>query len=555
MLEINSQKYKIIEKIGKGTFGNVYKLEKNNKFYALKKISIKDLDQEEIDKIKQEAKILSDLDNENIIKYYGCKEEDDYFNIVMEYGGKSNLYNFIQSYRQKNENIEEYKIKDIILQICIAIKVIHENKIIHRDLKPENILINEDNKIKITDFGVSKKLSTIESKTNSQVGTQHYMALEIEKGEKYNNKVDIYSLGCIIYELFNLEEYYMDKILNKQIKINTDIYNPKWKDLIDIMVKNDYNERPTIEEVYNKIEDMESRIVLTMKINKEDIDKKVYFLDGIDYTDENNIVHNHDNLEEMNELNTILYIGDIKYKFKKYFIPKKEGLYTIKIQLNFLIRNCSYMFACCENIESIDLSHFDTQKTTNMSYMFYCCSNLKNINLNSLNTKNVEDINHMFYFCYNLKDINLSSFDTSKVVYMNHIFSNCHQLEIIDLSSFKTENLVNMECMFYTCKAVKNINISSFILSKVINMKELFAGCEKLESIDLSSLDINELEDINSLDTKSIFDTGNPQIEIKMKKNFYYKVIKDNPDYISNNSIKNTKIVDNYFLSNICILF
>ena len=555
MLEINSQKYKIIEKIGKGTFGNVYKLEKNNKFYALKKISIKDLDQEEIDKIKQEAKILSDLDNENIIKYYGCKEEDDYFNIVMEYGGKSNLYNFIQSYRQKNENIEEYKIKDIILQICIAIKVIHENKIIHRDLKPENILINEDNKIKITDFGVSKKLSTIESKTGSQVGTQHYMALEIEKGEKYNNKVDIYALGCIIYELFNLEEYYMDKILNKQIKINTDIYNPKWKDLIDIMVKNDYNERPTIEEVYNKIEDMESRIVLTMKINKEDIDKKVYFLDGIDYTDENNIVHNHDNLEEMNELNTILYIGDIEYKFKKYFIPKKEGLYTIKIQLNFLIRNCSYMFACCENIESIDLSHFDTQKTTNMSYMFYCCSNLKNINLNSLNTKNVEDINHMFYFCYNLKDINLSSFDTSKVVYMNHIFSNCHQLEIIDLSSFKTENLVNMECMFYTCKAVKNINISSFILSKVINMKELFAGCEKLESIDLSSLDINELEDINSLDTKSIFDTGNPQIEIKMKKNFYYKVIKDNPDYISNNSIKNTKIVDNYFLSNICILF
>ena len=73
----------------------------------MKKISIKDLDQEEIDKIKQEAKILSDLDNENIIKYYGCKEEDDYFNIVMEYGGKSNLYNFIQSYRQKNENIEE----------------------------------------------------------------------------------------------------------------------------------------------------------------------------------------------------------------------------------------------------------------------------------------------------------------------------------------------------------------------------------------------------------------------------------------------------------------
>ena len=96
--------------------------------------------------------------------------------------------------------IIEFIIYYIILDICSGIKEIHNKNLIHRDLKPENIFISKDYKIKIGDFGISKQLiGTIHA--HSQVGTSYYMAPEIIKGKKYENKIDIRALGCIIYEL------------------------------------------------------------------------------------------------------------------------------------------------------------------------------------------------------------------------------------------------------------------------------------------------------------------------------------------------------------------
>ena len=134
------------------------------------------------------------------------------------------------------------------------------------------------------------------------------------------------------------------------------------KNLINSLLKKDYKERPFIEEVYTIAKGnniiLDNEILLTININKNDLGKQIYFL------------HNTDNLREMNEENRELYINDFKYKFKKYFIPEKEGLYTIKIILNFNIKICSCMFKGCRKLESIDLSLFDTQNTINMSQMF-----------------------------------------------------------------------------------------------------------------------------------------------------------------------------------------
>ena len=99
---------------------------------------------------------------------------------------------------------------------------------------------------------VSKILTTTQNYTKTQVGKHHYFASEIENGEEYNNKVDIYSLGCIIYELFTLKEYY--NVKNENATIDTDIYNQKWQNLIDLILQNDYTKRPSIEEIYNYIE-------------------------------------------------------------------------------------------------------------------------------------------------------------------------------------------------------------------------------------------------------------------------------------------------------------
>ena len=141
---INSVEYKKIKEIGQGAYGKVYKLEKNNKYYALKKIPTTDLNKEEIEKYRQEAINLSSFNNENIVKYYDSSTEDGHFNILMEYAGKYNLSNLIQNYKKEKKNIDEYIIKKIILQICSGLKVIHKAKLIHRDLKPQNIFIDEN---------------------------------------------------------------------------------------------------------------------------------------------------------------------------------------------------------------------------------------------------------------------------------------------------------------------------------------------------------------------------------------------------------------------------
>ena len=96
-------------------------------------------------------------------------------------------------------------------------------------------------KIKFGDFGEFKILPITQNFTISQVGKHHYYAPEIENGEKYNNKVDIYALVCIMYELFTLNGFY--DVKNKNETINIDIYNPKYQNLINLLLQDDYNKR------------------------------------------------------------------------------------------------------------------------------------------------------------------------------------------------------------------------------------------------------------------------------------------------------------------------
>ena len=178
----------------------------------------------------------------------------------MEYGGDLDLKKYIKQYKDDNQYINEKIIKDIITQICIGLKEIHENKLIHRDLTPDNIFINDDNKIKIGDFGISKILELNQNYVITKLGKHHYFAYVIEKGEKYNNKIDIYALGCIIYELFTLNEYYIDtKIEDMAGKINEDLYDSKWQDLIDLLIKKDYHERPNTQEIYEYIKKLSNK--------------------------------------------------------------------------------------------------------------------------------------------------------------------------------------------------------------------------------------------------------------------------------------------------------
>ena len=173
--------YKIIEKIGEGGFGDVYLIEKEKEIYALKKSKVK-LDKDKMNQLNNLIDIVKKINNVHIIRYYSSFLENEHFCVLMEYAGNKNLKHFIENYKKKNELIEERIIKFIIIQICKGLIDIHKNKLIHRDLTPDNIFINENNGIKIGDFGISKILSTNTKYTKNIIGKYHYFAPEMELG-------------------------------------------------------------------------------------------------------------------------------------------------------------------------------------------------------------------------------------------------------------------------------------------------------------------------------------------------------------------------------------
>ena len=259
----------MIRELGRGACGTVYLVEKNSKYYALKKILIKALSKEDLGKCKNEIEILSSFDNEFIVKYHTYFIQEDFLYILMEYGGDKNLKLFIEEKKKIHKYIDENIIKNIIIQICLGLKEIHEKKVMHRDLTPDNIFINENYQIKIGDFGISKKLKTNVEYTNAINGKFKYFAPELVKGIKNNHKIDIYAFGCIIYELFTLNEYYIDTVIDKKKgKIDLKIYNKKWQELIESLLNADHHKRPEAKDIImNEKYFKKSEIQNMLKIN------------------------------------------------------------------------------------------------------------------------------------------------------------------------------------------------------------------------------------------------------------------------------------------------
>ena len=406
----------------------------------------------------------------------------------------------------------------------------NKHLLVHRDLKLENILIKYENKkliFKLTDYGLSKQLLTISKRMTSKIGTYHFIAPEILKGESYNQECDLWSLGVIIYVLyFRKYPYNGEDNLAILRQIETQGQNALEKsrnyyldDLIRKLLTADQNKRIKWESYFNHpiFNDKQQPNIILIKliIKKSAISNDIYFLG-------NNKNENHNN--ELNESNIEIFINDNKMKFNKYFRPTKEGEYEIKIVFKNKIKNCSYMFNKCNYIKSIDLSFFDSSDVTNMSYMFSECFTLENINLTNLkadnvidmsymfnkcyelrclqfpesfNTQNLEKMTSMFHWCQNVTDIIFpSSFITNKVTSMRTLFGKCYNLKRIILIYFDTKEVSDMSYMFEQCNSLEEIliNPSLFKTDKVNNMAHMFSECFSLKEIDLSSFNIQNVK-------------------------------------------------------------
>lgn len=201
--------YKRIKNLGKGTFGLVYKAEYINnpdKFVAIKKytnITKKDIPYQ----VLREINVIKYLKHPNIIEIIDVVGDGYGIELIMEFGGDS-----LKSYSKKISYIQRiYEIKNISYQLIMGCLYMHKLGIIHRDLKPDNILVNVINnqpKIKICDFGLAKKLPPFKNKLNSyQACTLNYRPPELFtiNNQNYNYSVDIWSLGCLLYEFVTQE--------------------------------------------------------------------------------------------------------------------------------------------------------------------------------------------------------------------------------------------------------------------------------------------------------------------------------------------------------------
>ena len=188
-----------------------------------------------------------------------------------------------------------------------------------------------------------------------------------------------------------------------------------------------------------------NEIRIEVKINKEDINKNIHFLD-------NTVFNSY--LNELNQLNTELYINDNKFEYQKYFIPEKEGVFNIKLKINTCIKGCSHMFYGCKNIINIDLSSFNSKNINNMSFMFYDCINLEKINLSFFDTKNVTNMESMFNRCSSLTELNLSNCNTYRVFNMKNMFKGC---------SYHFQNKIRAQY-----KNIKDKAFDKFILNCIV---------------------------------------------------------------------------------------
>ncbi|KAG2481806.1 hypothetical protein HYH03_019228, partial [Edaphochlamys debaryana] len=191
--------YHVIELIGEGSFGKVYKGRRKctGQITAMKFILKQGKSEKDIKNLRQEIEILRQLRHENIIQMLDAFETKTEFCVVTEYA-QGELFEILED----DQSLPEETVRSIAKQLVRALHYLHSNRIIHRDMKPQNILIGSNGVVKLCDFGFARAMSCNTMVLTSIKGTPLYMAPELVQEQPYNHTVDLWSLGVILFELY-----------------------------------------------------------------------------------------------------------------------------------------------------------------------------------------------------------------------------------------------------------------------------------------------------------------------------------------------------------------
>eukprot|EP00069_Balaena_mysticetus_P001425 bmy_15279T0 len=199
------EKYVRVQKIGEGSFGKaiLVKSMEDGRQYVIKEINISSMSSKEREESRREVAVLANMKHPNIVQYRESFEENGSLYIVMDYCEGGDLFKRINA--QKGILFQEDQILDWFVQICLALKHVHDRKILHRDIKSQNIFLTKDGTIQLGDFGIARVLNSTVELVRTCIGTPYYLSPEICENKPYNNKSDIWALGCVLYEMCTLK--------------------------------------------------------------------------------------------------------------------------------------------------------------------------------------------------------------------------------------------------------------------------------------------------------------------------------------------------------------
>ncbi|KAI5167812.1 Serine/Threonine-Protein Kinase Nek1 [Manis pentadactyla] len=254
------EKYVRLQKIGEGSFGKaiLVKSTEDGRQYVIKEINISRMSSKEREESRREVAVLANMKHPNIVQYRESFEENGSLYIVMDYCEGGDLFKRINA--QKGIFFQEDQILDWFVQICLALKHIHDRKILHRDIKSQNIFLTKGGTIQLGDFGIARVLNSTVELARTCIGTPYYLSPEICENKPYNNKSDIWALGCVLYEMCTLKHAFeAGNMKNLVLKIISGSFPPvslhysyDLRSLLSQLFKRNPRNRPSVNSILEK---------------------------------------------------------------------------------------------------------------------------------------------------------------------------------------------------------------------------------------------------------------------------------------------------------------
>ena len=528
------REYQILEKIGKGTFGIVYKVKKYNDpfLYVIKQIPLNELTEEQIKQVNTEAKLLSLINSNFVVKYFESFIEKYELFIVMEYCDNGDLYHFLQEQQIKSTPLKEDLVWQIFIKITLGLTTIHKMKILHRDLKTLNIFLNKDMGIKIGDLGIAKQLNQ-GSFANTLIGTPYYISPEMCEDKPYNQKSDVWALGCILYELCTFRHPFdatnQAALFLKILKNNPEpifaCYSSNLQKLVNQILEKNYEKRPSCLDILNNP-------IVIEKAKKfglyNELIKVCYDNDEINSKTINNIYNNNDYNNFMKAQNGVT-----------------KTLNNYDIQNNYI------------DTENILLkTHLQEPNNDNKIFVKKLVEPIKDVRAQNINQRNgfpidkkrIKNNNNNFVNINQFdKDINIIQYvDPNNINLMNKVEYNNYQgipqYKILD----NNYNLVNQDYYYLNNNNI-NYNNLNVVYNNDINQNNIYYNIipanNNINANQFSSIPLPKNEPIKIAKVTKIYDQPNPRQIIPKLKKYNVNIEDRNIDDVNDSLSVSVKIV------------